>query len=208
LELALGLALPAALGLAVLAQPIVHVLFERGAFTAADTAATAAALSAFAFGLPGHILVKTFSPVFFAREDTTTPMRATLAGLAVAVILSLALFPLWRHVGVAVAIALSGWTTAAMLAAQIVRRIGFRIDGAARRRLPRIVIAACGMGLVIELAWMRIAPWLAVIGAGETADAVALLLLVVLGLASYGLLLWLLGVAELRHLLAPRRRTP
>lgn len=206
LELALGLALPAALALAVLAQPIVHVLFERGAFTAADTAATAAALAAFAFGLPGHILVKTFSPVFFAREDTTTPMRATLAGLAVAVVLSLALFPIWRHVGVAIAIALSGWATAAMLAAQIVRRIGFRIDAAARRRLPRIVLAACLMGVVIELAWMRAAPWLA--GTGDTIHAGALLLLVVLGLASYGLFLRLLGVAELRHLLAVRRQTP
>ena len=206
LELALGLALPAAAALIVLAQPIVQVLFERGAFTAADTAATAAALIAFAAGLPGHVLVKIFSPVFFAREDTRTPMRSTLAGLAVAVVASLALFPAFGHVGVAVAISLSGWTTAGVLAWLIARRIGFSLDPAALRRLPRIVLASLAMGGALQLAWMQTAPWL--IGRGAAAHGIALVLLVVLGLGSYGLCLRWLGVAGLRDLIAVARRSP
>ena len=70
LELAVGLALPATLGLIVLGEPIVRMLFEHGVFTAADTAATAQALMWLALGLPAHVLVKALSPAFFARDDT------------------------------------------------------------------------------------------------------------------------------------------
>jgi putative peptidoglycan lipid II flippase len=204
LELSLGLALPATVALIVLAEPIVYVLFERGAFTAADTAATAAGLIAFAIGLPGHVLVKMFSPIFFAREDTATPMRSTLVGLGVAVVGSLALFPAFGHVGVAVAISLSGWATAGMLGWLIARRIGFSLDAAARRRLPRIVAASLAMGLVISFAWMQAAPWLA--GRGGTAQGIVLLLLVVLGLACYVLCLRWFGVAGMRDLVEVARR--
>jgi putative peptidoglycan lipid II flippase len=184
----------------------VHVLFERGAFTAADTAATAAALIAFAVGLPGHVLVKMFSPIFFAREDTATPMRATLAGLAVAVVGSLVLFPAFGHVGVAVAISLSGWATAGVLGWLIARRIGFSLDTAARRRLPRIVAASLAMGLALSFVWMQIEPWLA--GHSGTAHAAALALLMVLGLACYGVCLRCFGVASMSDLVAVARRSP
>lgn len=204
LELALGLALPAAVALAVLAQPIVHILFERGAFTATDTAETSAALTALAFGLPGHVLVKTFAPVFFAREDTTTPMRVTLLGLAVAVVLSIALFPVWHHVGIAIAIAISGWATAAMLAALIATRIGFSVDAMARWRLPRIIAAAAGMGVAVKLAWTHAVPLLG--DAGRSAEAALLLLMIVLGLASYGALLRILGVVAMRDIRAASRK--
>ena len=70
LELALGLALPATLGLIALSRPIVRLLFEHGAFTASDAAATAHALMWLALGLPAQVLVKALSPAFFAREDT------------------------------------------------------------------------------------------------------------------------------------------
>src|SRR5258707_9364787 len=62
LELAVGLALPATLGLIVLAEPIVRMLFEHGAFATADTVATAHALIWLALGLPAHVLVKALSP--------------------------------------------------------------------------------------------------------------------------------------------------
>jgi putative peptidoglycan lipid II flippase len=67
-ELATALVLPAALGLILLSQPIIRVLFERGAFTPADTIATAQALSILALGLPAHVLVKALSPDFRARR--------------------------------------------------------------------------------------------------------------------------------------------
>ena len=75
LEFALLLTIPAALALAVIPYDIVRVLFERGAFKPADTAATAAVLAMFALGVPAFVMIKVFSPAYFAREDTTTPMR-------------------------------------------------------------------------------------------------------------------------------------
>jgi putative peptidoglycan lipid II flippase len=205
LELALGLALPAAVALVALAEPIVRVLFERGAFTAGDTAATAAALAAFALGLPGHVLVKTFSPVFFAREDTGTPMRAALIGFIIAIAGSLALLPVLGHVGIAIAIALSGWASAGLLGVLIARRIGFGIDAQARRRLPRIAFAAVIMGVAVEIAHRALNPWL---GAGAPALIRALVLagLIGLGLASYILLLRVMRVTSPRELLSAMRR--
>ena len=81
LELAVGLALPATLGLIALSEPMVRMLFEHGVFTASDTAATAQALIWLALGLPAHVLVKALSPAFFARHDTLTPLLATLIGI-------------------------------------------------------------------------------------------------------------------------------
>jgi putative peptidoglycan lipid II flippase len=205
MELAMGLALPAAIALAVLAEPIVRVLFERGAFHAADTAATAAALSAFALGLPGHVLVKTFSPVFFAREDTGTPMRAALIGFVIAIAGSLVLMPMFGHVGIALATAASGWAGAVLLGMQIKRRFGFGIDAQARRRLPRIACAAVLMGLAVEGAQRTLAPWLESASSGAV-RASALAVVIVIGLAVYVLLLALFRVTSPRELLRSVRR--
>jgi hypothetical protein len=74
LEFAMLLTLPAAVALAAIPLPLVSVLFERGAFGEEARFGTAAALQAFAVGLPSFVLIKVFSPAFFAREDTRTPM--------------------------------------------------------------------------------------------------------------------------------------
>ena len=84
IELAAGLALPATLGLIVLAEPIVRLLFEHGAFTASDTAATARALVWLALGLPAQVLFKALAPAFFARENTATPLVSVLKGIVFA----------------------------------------------------------------------------------------------------------------------------
>ncbi|MEQ1771610.1 MAG: murein biosynthesis integral membrane protein MurJ, partial [Devosia sp.] len=73
LLIAMFLSLPAATALMALAFPIVRVLFERGAFTAIDTAETAQTLVWFAAGLPAYVLIRVLQPGFFAREDTRTP---------------------------------------------------------------------------------------------------------------------------------------
>src|SRR5438270_55075 len=83
LELALLLTLPAAVGLGVLAQPILATLFQRGAFDAAATAATAPALTAYAAGLPAFVLIKILAPGFFARRDTGTPVKIAAVAMAV-----------------------------------------------------------------------------------------------------------------------------
>ncbi|SBW08618.1 Protein MurJ homolog [uncultured Alphaproteobacteria bacterium] len=145
LEFALFLTLPAAAALAALALPIVATLFERGRFAAEDTAATAAALTAFACGLPAHVLVKCLVPGFFAREDTATPVRIAAVCLVSNVVLNLALMKPLGHVGIATATAVSAWINAGLLGYVLARRGHFRVDSRLLDRAPRILAAALAM---------------------------------------------------------------
>jgi putative peptidoglycan lipid II flippase len=198
LELAVGLALPATLGLIALSAPVVRMLFEHGAFTAADSAATAHALMWLALGLPAHVLVKALSPAFFARDDTTTPLLATLKGFAVAVVLALVLSRWFGAGGIAASIAMGAWSSALGLIRRGAATFGFSIDAAARRRLPRIVVAALAMGGLLWLA----APLVLDLGLGlgvsghGLAQALAVAMLISGGAAIYALLLALLGVVS------------
>ena len=140
LELAVGLALPATLGLILLSEPVVRMLFEHGAFTATDTAATAHALMWLALGLPANVLVKALSPAFFAREDTLTPLVATLKGVAFALVLAVLLGHWFGASGVAAAIALGAWSTALTLirrGRRDLRLLDRRRRAAAAARHPR-----------------------------------------------------------------------
>ncbi len=134
LEFALSLTIPAAVALLVVPEPIIRGLFERGAFGPEATAATAAALAGFAFGLPAFVLAKVLQPAFFAREDTKTPMWYAAASVAANVALSLALFPFIGHVGIAIASSVAGWLNAGLLAQRLWRHGHLEIDARLKRR--------------------------------------------------------------------------
>jgi putative peptidoglycan lipid II flippase len=188
-ELAAGLALPAMLGLIVLSAPIVRLLFEHGAFTAADSASTAQALVWLALGLPAHVLAKALSPAFFAREDTWTPLLATLKGFAFAIALALLLGHTLGVGGIAIGLAFGAWSTAFSLIRQGAATFGFSLDADARRRLPRIVAAALAMGGLLWLASSVTINAHGLINAQALAQAVMLLALIATAIAVYGLLL-------------------
>jgi len=190
LELAVGLALPATLGLMVLSTPIVRVLFEHGAFTAEDSAATAQALIWLTLALPAHVLVKALSPAFFAREDTLTPLLATLKAVVVTIAAGFLFSHLFGATGIAAGIALGAWSNALALIRKGAATFGFSIDAAARRRLPRILAASLAMGALLWLA----AGALPAAGAHGFVQAAGLLLLIAAGIVSYGLFLAALGV--------------
>jgi putative peptidoglycan lipid II flippase len=206
LELAIGLALPAALGLIVLSEPVVRTLFEHGAFTAADTAATAHALMLLALALPAHVLVKALSPSFFSREDTFTPLLATSKGFAVAIVSGVVLGHVYGAGGIAAGIALGAWSSALTLIRRGAVEFGFSIDADARQRLPRIAVAAILMGGLLWLTSHVVLPWAA--DANGLARTAILGILIAGGLAVYGLLLTLFGVVNWPDSIAALRRTP
>ena len=193
-ELALGLALPATLGLMILSQPIVRALFEHGAFTASDTHATALVLIWLALGLPAQVLVKTFAPAFFARGDTTTPCWAVVRSIAVTVALALLLGHWFGASGIAAAIALGAWSNAVGLMWRAAASFGIHLDAVARRRLPRIAGAALVMSGALWLGAAVALPSLA--DAHGIMRIVALGLLIAAGIAIYGLLLRWFGVID------------
>lgn len=82
LGLVFFLCIPAACGLAVLGEPIIRLIYERGRFTSSDTEQTAAALAFYAIGLAGYAAIKVLAPAFYALHDARTPMRISLISIA------------------------------------------------------------------------------------------------------------------------------
>jgi putative peptidoglycan lipid II flippase len=205
LEFAMLLTVPAAAALAVVPIPIVKVLFERGAFTAADTASTAAVLAVFALGLPAFVMIKVFSPAYFAREDTRTPMRYASVSLIANTVGSIVLFFLFRrlgwlpHLGIAVATTLGGWLNAGLLWGTLIRRGHFTLDKRVVKALVKIVLASVIMSAALVAAAHFLAPYF---GPQHrfSVHAAALVALVGAGFAVYGVAVLATGVVSPRQL--------
>ena len=106
---------PAALGLILLAGPIVATLYLHGVTTGDDVRRIADCLVAFSLGLMGFVLIKVLVPGFFARQDTKTPIRAAVTGVAVNFAVAVLLVTPLAHVGLAIALSCAAWTQAAVL---------------------------------------------------------------------------------------------
>jgi putative peptidoglycan lipid II flippase len=205
LELALLLTLPAAAALLVIPEPIIIVLFERGAFDRADTEATAWALAAFAFGLPAFVLIKVLQPAFFAREDTVTPLRMALATVTANVVLAVLLFWPLHHVGLALATALAAWLNLILLGIALHRRGFLGLDARFKRRLSRIVAASALLGLALFTAMEELRSWF---DAAAPVRILGLAILVGGGLILYAGLALALGAVKRAELGALIRRRP
>ena len=204
LEFSLLMGLPAAVALGVAGGPIVAVLFERGAFGPAEAQATAWALAAYAIGIPAHVIVKALNAAFFARQDTATPVRVAVVVTVANAAIGLALMPVLQHVGIALATGLTAWLNLGLLVVALRKRGFLQLDGRFRRRAPRILAAALGMGAGLLLGASLLAPWLE---AGSTLVRFgALALLVSGGVVLFGGLAQWLGGADLADVKAFLKR--
>lgn len=149
MELALFFTLPATVALIVCGVPIVASLFQHGAFTPADTIATAQALAAFSIGLPAYILVKVLTPGYYARSDTRTPVRFATIAIGVNLTLNLAFITPLQHLGPPLATALASCINVALLYRTLRKRGHFLPDDRLRRRALRLLGAALLMGVAM-----------------------------------------------------------
>ncbi len=159
MEISMALTLPAAAALIAMPGLLVEGLFQRGAFTAENAESTRLAVQAFAIGLPAFVLIKVFSPGFFAREDTMTPMVFAAISMILNIAVGAAAFfwirefaPDRGHVGLAAATSLAGWINALLLALFLARRGGLRPDKRLLDALPRLLLAAALAGAVMYAA--------------------------------------------------------
>ena len=205
IEFALVLTLPAAVALMTIAGPLVSVLFERGAFDAAAAANTAAALTAFAVGLPAYVLIKALTPGFFARQDTATPVKVGIFAMVLNVVLAVTLMQVMAHVGIALATACSAWINALALGFILHRRNQLRIDPRLRRNAPRALAAAIFMAVPLIFAKAVLEPYF---GGSSFEKIMALCGLVVLGLGVYALAAHLFGAVRVSELRSMLRRPP
>jgi len=208
LDFALFLTLPATVALIVVPLPIAIVLFQGGAFGPDSSQATAWALTAFAVGLPGYVVIKVLQPAFFAREDMVTPLRASLFGMVLNTLVGAAVFFLLKpqglgYLGLAGATSLASFASTAYLVLALKRRGLFRLEAGLRRRLPRQLLAALIMGAALFAAMQALESW--IVGE-EILRIVALLLLVFGGLAAYLLAALLVGTLPMDQIGAMRQR--
>ena len=131
LALMMMLNVPATVGLVVLAVPIVQLIFERRAFTHADTLATAAALQFYAIGLIGYSIVRIASPTFYALDDSRTPVKISVVSVLVNAALNLALVRVIGYRGLALGTAIAALVNAGSLLFLLHRRL----DGFETRRV-------------------------------------------------------------------------
>ena len=149
MELALFFTLPATVALIVCGVPIISALFQHGAFTSADTLATAGALAAFSIGLPAYILVKVLTPGFYARSDTKTPVRFATIAIGINLILNLAFIVPLQHLGPPLATALASCVNVVLLYLALKKRGHFVADLRLRHRAIRLLGAALIMGIAM-----------------------------------------------------------
>lgn len=158
IKLMMLVAVPAAIGLVLLSEPLVATIFYGGEFSASDVELTALSLEAFALGLIGFSLVKILAPAYFARENTKTPVKIGVVALVVNFVLSV-LFA-WlltragnpgSHAGLALATSIAAMVNALLL------YLGLRRDGVIRHSsdwlplLGRLVVANTAMGACLVL---------------------------------------------------------
>jgi putative peptidoglycan lipid II flippase len=120
----LFLTIPAALGLAVLREPVTSLLLERGEFTAADTAVTAAALGWYCLGIVPQAGLEIHSRAFYALGDTRTPVILAVLAMVLNLVLSAALYQSFDHQGLAFAVSAAAWLEWVALYAIFHRRTG------------------------------------------------------------------------------------
>jgi putative peptidoglycan lipid II flippase len=148
LGLMLFLNVPATLGLIILAQPIVAVIFERGEFTAADTAATAAALQYYAIGLVGYSVVRIISPTFYALQRSRVPVMVSAGSVLVNVALNLALVRVMGYRGLALGTSITAIINASVQLFLLRREIHGLEGSRIAASLARVVAASAVMGAV------------------------------------------------------------
>ena len=191
LRVTLLLALPAAVGLAMLAVPLIATLFWHGEFTRQDVFMTRSALVAYAAGLAGIILVKILAPGFYARQNIRTPVKVAIATLVVTQCANLALVPWLRHAGLAAAISVGACFNAGWLYALMRRSGGYAPQPEWGTFLVKLVVALYLMGGAIWFGMGSESSWFAIPAAQR---ALRLVLVISGAVGAYFAALWLMGM--------------
>lgn len=190
LRMTLLLAAPAAVGLGVLAVPLLATLFQYGAFGALDLEMTRQALVAYSIGLVGIILVKVLAPGFYARQNIKTPVKIALFTLLATQAMNLAFIWPLKHAGLALAIGLGACINAGILYWQLRKQRIFQPQPGWTVFLLKLAVALILMGAGLWLGLGSSEQWLAY---DFHQRALHLALLVLAGAGVYFVTLWVLG---------------
>ena len=197
LRLMLMLMVPATVGLIVLAVPIVRLLFERGAFTPADTQSTALALACYAPGMIGYSVVRLGVPSFYALGTSLTPAIVSALAVGLNIVLNLVLVRVMGYQGLALGNAIAALSNGALLLVLLRRRLDGLEGGRIADSFARIAVASVVMGAAVWQAnlWFT-AIWT---GTGRWTQLLIVASDIGVGLAVLDTTARLLGLAEFRQ---------
>jgi putative peptidoglycan lipid II flippase len=191
LRLVFLIAIPAALGLAVLAEPMLTTLFQYKEFGAYDVSMAGRSLMAYSLGLPAFILIKVLLTGFYSRQDTKTPVKIGVVAMLSNVVLNLLLVIPLAHAGLALATSLSAFVNAGLLYFYLHKRGDYEPGGGWTVYLIRLAVAVVIMALVLRFLVPGLDTWL---DWNVYQRLLNLLLWVVLGAICYFVSLLLLGI--------------
>ena len=198
------LTIPCMVGLTVLGEPIVRVLFERGKFDAVDTFHVAAALSLYALGLYAYSGVKVAAPAFYALDRSRVPVTASMTAVAANLIVSFALFPTYGFLGLAIGMSVAATVNFLVLFVSFHRQFGGLDLSGLLRHLARVLLACIPCGVT---AWGVAWGLDSLFGHARFVwQVVTVGLAIASAVLAYGAACKLLGLAEMATVLAFARR--
>ncbi len=187
------IAVPATLGLILLAAPAISTLFQYHEFSRFYVEMSSYSLIAYALGLPGVILTKILSSGFFARQDTKTPVRAAAIAMLCNIVLSLLLVIPLAHAGLALATSLSAYINVAILYRRLRRGGHYQYQPGWAKHLLRISLAVGLMSLPLYLFVPGLDHWSGLV---LTERVLELLLWIAIGVLIYTAVMWLTGYRD------------
>jgi len=187
--------LPATIALVLLSEPLMFTLFAYDAFTVNDAHQAGLALVAYGVGLLGLLAIKVLAPAFYAREQMAMPVKISVVALLVNLLLAVILIEPLAHVGLAFAVSGAALLNALLLWLGLRYMKFYTPQAGWWRLLLQTVLAAAGMAVLLWWVLQQQGDWVAMDGLARSG---ALLLLVVVGMGSYGTLLLLVGMRK-RH---------
>lgn len=206
--LSMAFTLPAAVALLVMPFFIIDATVTRGAFTSADAHRTAEVLRQFAWGVPAFVLLKVFTPPFFARQETKVPMQFSLVSVVITIALGSTLW-FWLPtvgvdgaIGLGIATSASAWINVALLAAKLSREGAYRMGQRVWSRIARLSVATALMGAFVGVcAWQY--PLLSQL---LLRKEIAVLVVIAMGVVVYGVAALGVRAVSLSEIKASLRR--
>ena len=198
------IALPATIGLAMLAAPLLITLFNYKEFSILDVLMTSYSLKAYAIGLPAFVLIKVLSAGFFSRQDTKTPVTIGLIAVVANIVLNILLVWLFNyinlaHVGLALATSLSAYLQAFLLFRKLKKIKVYRSRNKWFGFIAKIILALAVMVGIIVFGVDHSFVWVS----WDVFDRILnLMLWILVSMLSYFSVLWLTGL-RLRNITTP-----
>ncbi len=197
IELSMLLTVPAMIGLVILAEPLVKMLYERGEFNAEAAQQTSYALMAYSIGLPAYVLTKIFDTSFYAQEDAVTPLKIAGVAVLVDIVLSVALIGSMQHVGIALATAIAAWLNVFLLGYVLNRRKFLNVTERLTKFSLGLIVSTGTTAVVLSYLKPRV---MDMVVAGGTQRIMGVSMLIGCGLITYVVTAQMLGILNFKEL--------